>query len=732
MNAEPQTTDRTSHQPQSDNPKRLHPQQVGIAELLSPKSVAVLGASEDLEKFGGRIFKVLVQHRYPGTIYPISRKSDSLFGVDTYASLQSLPVSPDMVIMAIPRDAVRKAVEDCVGVGARVAIIVTSRFSDAGEEGAALEREIVEIARAGNLRLIGPNCLGLISPVQDLTLCASPALYVDKLIKGRIGMVSQSGALMTTMFDRAQARGIGFSHCFSIGNQADLEMSDFIEFLIEDPSTDVICSYIEGVKDVDRFLAAAEKARKAGKPWLAVKAGRTAAGAAAAFSHTASLAGSNEAFAAACQEAGVLLMDDTDAMVLLAASVSRFSTTVDDSVTVLTTSGGSAALSADRLSDAGIDLTNLPEDLCRALAEVYEDSSAHNPLDMGVSRSGDWGLVAQTSARLLLSDQRSGFLLAPITTSPDIRLICERIIDGAEEASRDQSQRPYLIVLQPGAVADEARRMMRERGVFFSDSLDEAMRMLTGLRDLRKLTDRLAIEEPRPFGADVSSLTAVSYKGALSEDQAKSILSKYGVMVNRGEIATNEAEAADIAARLHAPFVLKVVSKDIVHKSDVGGVMLNLQSPEEVSEAVLTMRSKIVEVRPEAEIEGFLVQEMRTGKVEILIGTRYDPQFGPLIMAGAGGVLVELMRDVTIARAPVGPKAARRMLEGLKIAPLLAGYRGSVPLDTDVLADTISRVSWLAHDLGDRLLELDINPLLVDIKGAGCVAVDARMLMANS
>src|SRR5258708_5596338 len=309
-----------------------------VAELMAPRSVAVIGASEDQSKFGGRLYRLLLKHGYAGTVYPINPNRAELFGLKTYPDIRATPQPPDMVVMAVPRPRVVEMVAHCAEIGVRCAIIITSKFSDEGPEGAALEAEIVRRARAGGMRLIGPNCLGLISPANRVVLCSSPALEVDTLPADPIGFASQSGALMGTLFDRAGSRGIGFSHCVSVGNQADLEICDFAEYFLDDSRTQVICTYIEGLKDPGRFLDLARRARSVGKPWLMVKAGRTAAGAQAAFSHTASLAGSFDAFAAACRDTGVVLMDDLDAMMLLAASLVRYPRRKGPSATILTPS----------------------------------------------------------------------------------------------------------------------------------------------------------------------------------------------------------------------------------------------------------------------------------------------------------------------------------------------------------------------------------------------------------
>lgn len=697
--------------------------------VLAPRSVAVIGASEDLTKFGGRIYKNLVHHGFDGAIYPINPKREQLLGIKCYPSIDATPTPPDMAVMAVPRDMVKSSVQACADAGTRAAIVITAKFSDAGEEGAALEREIVEVANAKGMRIIGPNCLGIISPANKLVLCASPALYVDHMPQGAIGMVSQSGALMATIFDRALARGIGFSHCFSIGNQADMDMCDFVDYLIDDERTNIICTYIEGIKDPKRFMETARRAHAAGKPWLAVKAGRTEFGAAAAFSHTASLAGSYEAFSAACRDCGVLLMDDVDAMVLLAAGLGRYPAARPNNVAIVTTSGGGGAITADRLTDAGIPLAQLSRQSFDALLELYpENAAATNPIDMGAATVGGSMLVGAGTMNAVAKDPNADLVLSALTTAPDVELLCRKLEEGAQEAEAEGFVKPHIIVLQQGGSADAARAFLRENKSVYTDSLDDAIRAIAAWR---RLAETVPVAQPeRPENVKTAEVPS-GLGGGVGEADTKAVLAAQGIPVNRGEVVSTPQQAEAVARKLEGPFVVKVVSPDIVHKSDVGGVVLNLKTPADVAAAVSAMEVSIGKARPDAHIDGYLVQEMRTGKVEMLIGARNDAQFGPMIIVGAGGVLVELLKDVSVARAPVSQAQARTMIEKLQVAKLMNGFRGAQPLDIDAAAEVVSRVSWMVHDMGPRFEELDINPLLVAEAGKGCVAVDGRLLLAQ-
>lgn len=689
-------------------------QPLHVADLLSPKTVAVIGASEDQGKFGGRLLHMLLRHRFAGTIYPINPKRSELFGLKAYPSVAVTPAVPDMVIMAVPQAQVKARVQECADRGVRCAIIITARFSDAGAEGAALERELVAIARAAGMRLMGPNCLGLISPANNLVLCSSPALEIEVLPRSPIGFVTQSGALMGTLFDRAVAMGIGFSHCMSVGNQADLEMCDFIEFLIDDPKTSVICSYIEGVKSPGRMVALARLARAAGKPWLAVKAGRTAAGSSAAFSHTASLAGDYAVLNAVCERENIVLLNDVFAMLLLAGSMAQHPGHKVEQVVLVSTSGGSAALSADALSEAGIPMTRFGEITRSALAALYVPGQADNPVDLYGAKVRDVPDFGYQSALLAMRDEHADVCLSVITTAPALRSLAGELAQGCAEAGK-----PVLQVMQPGALADGARELLRQSGQPFTDSLAEAVEALRAWRKWSAWREQ-APAQPLPELDLVLPTEPVS----LGEEDAKTLLYAAGVPVNRGIVVTSVEEALERAQEIGYPLVAKIVSPQIVHKTEVGGVALNLRNVAQLSEALVAMRLRVHRAMPDARIEGFFLQAMATGSVELLVGARHDPQFGPIVIVGSGGVLVELMKDVVVLPLPVTAEAAREALLSLRIAPLLRGYRGADPLDLDAAVDVIRRFSVIAERLRGRDFEIEVNPLKLDAKG--CMAVDAR------
>lgn len=684
-----------------------------VAQLLNPRSVAVVGASEDQGKFGGRLYRMLIKHGFTGAIYPINPRRDSLFGIKAFPSVADTPEAPDMVVMALPRDKVKAEIQSAVARGARGGIIITAKFSDAGDEGAVLEREIVASARAGAMRLIGPNCLGIISPANKVVLCSSPALDVDALPVGSIGFVSQSGALMATLFDRAMAMGIGFSHCVSVGNQADLELCDFVEYLVEDDRTKVICTYIEGVRDPTRFAAVAARARKAGKPWLAVKAGRTSAGSRAAFSHTASIAGDHAVLAAVCREENVTLMEDPAAMIVLAAVMAGHPGATSGGVAIITTSGGGGALAADALSARGLALAEFGPTTRAKLDELYSPGQALNPIDFGGRRFEEAVTVAGVTARTAAADEGVGALLFAITTAPMLPRMTEDIVVSLREVAK-----PAFYVMEPGRAADGARDVLRAAETPFTDSLGEAVEAIGAW------TARCGYQERavavRPQGCAGSSIP----HGSFDEATTKTLLASYGIRVNESHLSETAAEAVEAANRLGYPVVMKIVSPDIVHKSDIGGVAIGLGDAPAVATAFQRIVDSARNALPDVRIAGVSVQAQVGGRLELIVGARRDAQFGPVVVFGAGGVLVELLPERAIARAPLAAADVRARLSELGVWPVLEGYRGR-KLAVDAVVDTIVRTSWLAADLSESDFELDINPLIVGEDA--CCAVDARL-----
>ncbi len=693
------------------------PPRLSIREILHPRSVAVFGASDNRDKFGGRIMYFLAKHRFGGRIVPINPRRSEVFGHKAYPAIGQSPDKVDVAILAVPPSELVGSIAQCAEAGVGCCVIMTTGFAEASAEGAARQQEIAAIGRRSGMRIMGPNCMGFLNPAFHLTLCSSVVLEAERLLVGKIGLVSQSGALMVSMFDRAYGDGIGFSACVSLGNQSDLELCDFIEYMVDDPATRVICVYVEGFVDPARFVRMAAASRAAGKPLIVLKTGRTPVGVKAARSHTASLAGSYEAFQAICREHGVILTNDPTVMVRLADVLARWPALDGDGIAVVSGSGGSTGILSDRLSEAGLRLAQLAPATKAALSEVLLPPQADNPIDLGGRKAPESIEIAGTVMKAVAADPDAAVIVMALSSMPFFE---NRTRLLATEAMA--SGKPVLCTVLPGPAADRPRAALRELGVPVFEAPDDGMlRVLGHLVEHHRAWKLAPAPKTRPSG-----LPAHATGGDLSN-----LLRSYGIPLAR-EARAGDVDAAAAAARtIGYPVALKGIARDLVHKSDAGAVKLDLRDEAAVREAWQAIAAAVRGKHGTA-LDGCLVQEMARGGAELIVGIRRDPQFGPIVLVGSGGILVELLRDVELAPAPVTRTQAAALLKRLRSAPILAGLRGQPPLDLEAAADVVERMSWLAADLGARLTDAEINPLLVRARGQGALAVDVRATIAGA
>ena len=692
-----------------------------VADILHPTSVAVFGASDNVAKFGGRIMHYLVKHGFAGQILPINPGRTDVLDRRCYPRIGEAPGPVDVAILAVPPRAVVPAVAECADAGVRCCVVMTTGFAEAGPDGSARQDALVEIVRRTGLRLVGPNCMGLINPHHRLALTSSLVLEVESLLPGRVGLISQSGALMVSMYNRAHDAGIGFSACVSLGNQADVEICDVLDYMLADPGTDAIGLYVEGFRDARRFLALAEDAQGSGTPLLVVKTGRSAAGVRAARSHTASLAGSYAVFEAACRERGVLLTDDPDGMILAADVLCRRYAPGERRIGVLSPSGGGAAIAVDRVTEAGLELAALRPGTKDALLEILLPPHADNPIDLGGRRDGDPIAAADRAMSVLAADPGVGAVLVALTTVPSYEETTRALASAAV-----RSGKPVLFAVTPGSAADGPRRILRELGCHAYDRFDDALRVAklwSGYRGAPR--SRRAAPDRGPAAPDRLEMLRHLPAGMLTAPQIRPVLDAYGVPVTRERMATGVEQAVSAAAALGYPVALKAVCRGLVHKTDAGAVHLALAGPDALARAWDQITAAVRRL-PQVEFQGCAVQEMVEGEAEVIVGARRDEQFGPVVLVGWGGVLVEVLHDVQLAPAPVSNGRAVELLKELRMWPLLAGVRGRPALDVERVADIVRRVSVLAAELGERLVELDVNPVVVRTRGEGAVAVDYR------
>lgn len=697
-----------------------------VREILHPKAVAIVGASDTQEKWGGRLLHYMLRHRHDGPLYPINARATKLMGLPAYATLSDCPGPVDLAVLLVPRNRVREAIEDCVAKQIGCALCITAGFAETGPAGRADEEEIVALARAGGVRLIGPNCMGLMNAHHNL--CATTGVVmgtIEQLPRGGIGVASQSGALMGVMLSRGIDVGAGFSSTVSVGNQADLDLNDFFEYLIDDPLTDVVCLYIEGVKDAPRFKSLLARAAAAGKPVCVAKSGRSEAGAKAAASHTASLAGAWPAFEATCRRWGVYLFENIYDLLQGAQLLQRGKRAQSNALAVFSGSGGGGALLTDALEDHGLKLPQLSSSTEAALAEVLPATHRQLPFDFGMLNhaappdpalpGGSVGIALDRA----LADPAVGAGLLLLTTQPQQ----ERVVEAAI-AVANRSDKPLLFVQGAGNHGEVARVMLREVGHGYFDSTHDALAVAAALS--QRETPEPA-PEPAPAAAPAALELPDLPSGFLTEPDARRLLEAAGIPTTEWRFAP-DADGAVKAARevvgnSGGAVVVKAVSAAIVHKSDIGGVKVGLEGDAAVRDACreIDAAAKAAGV---PRLDGFLVTQMWRADAELILGIQRDPEFGALVMVGAGGVLVELMHDVQLAPAPLSHATARAMLGRLRSLRLLTGFRGRPAADLDRIADVMVRLGDLAAAPDSRVRELDINPLFV--AGDRVAAADAR------
>jgi len=706
----------------------MNPAVSTLRAILNPRSVAVIGASGDPAKFGGRVMHFLVKHGYRGRIVPVHPSATEILGIPAVSKLSAAGDPVDVCILALPAAHLPAALEDCGRAGAHGAVVITADFAETGAAGAARQDKLVQIARNHGMRLIGPNCLGFINPHLQLALTSSVALAVEPMPRGAIGLASQSGSLMASLISHAQDLGTGFSVAATVGNQADVELCDLVEYFIEDENTRAICLYIEGLKNGARFLELAQRARTAGKPILAVKAGRSAAGQQVTQSHTASLAGSYPVWEAACRDHAVCLLDDPEALIYCADFLIRFGAPAASTIAVMSPSGGTVAVTGDRVVAAGLALAEPGAATAAELQKLLPPGRTINPLDVGGLPRASGLDSALTAYELLAKDPAVGAILIAVATTPQLE-------DKVRQWGRAALARnkPTAILLTPGALVNGARDALKEIHCPYTNRLDDTLRVLRAAVDYGEaLRNSPPPASPSTFTATVRSYASTLPDGRLTEPEAKALLRTSGIHTTEDVLASTPDAAIEQAQNIGYPVVLKGVCRDLVHKSEAGAVKLNIENAEALLAAWRDIETGLAAHLPGATLAGCVVQPMLRDGIELIVGCRWDPQFGPVVIMGSGGVLVEILSEVQMAVAPISPAHAKRLIALLRIAPVLAGARGRPAADVSALADTIAKLSVLAAALGPRLVELDINPLLVRDTGSGVIALDARATLAAS
>jgi acyl-CoA synthetase (NDP forming) len=689
-----------------------------IARLLKPRSVAVIGASADAAKTAGRPVAYLRKHGFTGDIYPVNPRVDAIDGLRCYPDIASLPSAPDVAIVLLGAERAHVAVRDLAARGTAAAIVLASGYTETGEEGARRQRQLIEAA--GAMRILGPNTIGLVNLTDNIVLSASGALEMDHFPVGGISVVSQSGGILGALLSRAAPRGIGLSKLISTSNEVDLDLADFVDHLADDPDTKVIALYVESVRNPATFRAAALKAARAGKPVVAFKIGRSEAGARAAVSHTGALAGADRMYDALFKDVGVIRAQTFGDLLDIPAALATGRVLRGNRVAVLTSTGGAGTLVSDSLGMSGFD-TPAPdaETAARLRALQTGDHAAldRNPIDVTLA-----GLQPDLlrGAIMALLDSPSYDALAIIVGSSSLAM--PELMAGAIRDCLPSSDKPVIAYVSPHA--PEVAAILTQAGVPAFAAAESCTVALDGMLRRTRWVEHegSAVEMSVPVG----DLRA----GSLDEAEAKQLFARFGVPCARETVVSTAAEAEKAAAAFEGRVVLKVLSGEITHKSDVGGVAVNLTA-DQVGERLTTMTA---EVARKAGIvpTRFLVQEMVAGGTEMILGMHRDP-LGTAILLGMGGVTAELFKDTTMRMLPesggLGREQALEMLHELKTWPLLDGFRGRPKADVDALVTAIVAFSRMTAQLGERLIEAEINPVFVLPEGQGVRAADGVVVL---
>jgi acetate---CoA ligase (ADP-forming) len=697
--------------------------------LFAPDSIALIGASRDLEKIPGRLLSMLRKNEFPGKIYPVNPNYGDIDGLKCYPSIADIGQPIDLAIVIIPAKAVLGALKQCAAAGARNAVIISSGFAEEGGDSAAMQDAIAELAKKTGMRISGPNAEGFYSEVQRVAATFSPTVDIKpnepRLIatKRRIGIVAQSGGIGFAIYHRARALGLALSYVISAGNESDLGAGEFFEYMVQDAATDVILLFIEGIRDVDKFLAAARRAAEIGKPVIVTKVGRSGAGERAAASHTASMAGWSAAYDAVFAKYGFIVSNDLDEAVTIAAVLTTNPLPKGDRVAVLTVSGGAGIWGADTIAMQGLQLPELSETIQAEIGKLLPSYGAtRNPIDVTAQGVHSGGL--QKSIDLLDVSDEVDAMLVVLSLSSDTRMPFKQ----AELKPVLDAQNKPVVFYSYTLPSDFARKELAASGAVVLSGLTHigvAMRQMVQRAKFRLAPPADAAALPtRDISAHLKSAT-------LSESDSKSLLREAGIALP-DEVLVTEKGALDRAiARVGFPLVMKIQSRDIPHKSEVGGVRVNIATKGEVFLTYQALLENARRHRPDATIQGVLVGPMAKKGVEIIIGTMLDATFGPMVMVGFGGITAELFRDVIYRPAPVSAPEASAMLAELKAAPLLNGFRGAAKADIGALAQLISQVSVLAARLSREVSEIEINPVLVHPEGQGVTIVDALVVRKN-
>jgi len=700
--------------------------------IISPKSIAVVGATNRPGSVGLATFKNLLQAGYQGILYPVNPKSKSIQGVKAYPSLTDVPDNVDLAVIVVPAEIVPSVVKEAIQKQVKGCVVITAGFKEVGGQGAELEKQLQALVKENGTRLVGPNCLGVINTNQAVCMNASFARIMPK--PGNIAFISQSGALCTAVLDVAAGRNIGFSKFVSFGNKADVNEIDLLRYLKDDPDTDVILMYIEDITDGREFIEVTRDITlNTGKPILAVKSGRSQEGARAAASHTGSLAGSDNTYDAIFLQGGIQRVEGVNELFNYAQAFSEQPLPKGNRVAIITNAGGPGIMATDAAIRYGLSLAVFSEATrARLLEHLPATASIRNPVDV----IGDATHERYEAAirDILMDDGVDGAIVILTPQAMTDILETARIIPHVAKDIR----KPILSAFMGLVDVSEGVRYLEEHGIpnyTFPEAAARAMASMVRFGDrMRSRGDRK--REVRQFSTDREKAAGIIKEKLgsqqtcyMPEDEATEILRCYEFPLLESRVVKDPSKLGPVIDELGFPVAMKIVSPDIIHKSDSGGVRLKIKSLEQARKAFEEIIGNVKTFKPDARVEGILVEQMAQSGLEVILGATRDPKFGPMCMFGLGGIFVEALKDVTFRLAPMSELSAENMIRSIKAYTVLKGIRGNPPADIEAIKDCILRLSQMVSD-HPEIKELDINPLIVYPEGQGCAVADSRILLS--
>jgi len=704
-----------------------------LEKIFSPASIAIVGASETPGKAAERRTRSLLEGGYPGKVFLINPKREKLFGRKAYPSLEAVPEPVDLVMIVIPAPFIPDVITQCVEKQAKGAIIITAGLGETGEEGKKIEAEILENAAKGGVRIIGPNCSGMFSRSARMNLLGVPPIE-----PGPVAIIAQSGNIIDSLTHYAKVQGIGFSKIISAGNAIGVKFHEYIEYLGEDPDTKVICMYMEGIKEGDKLVAVARRVTRK-KPIIALKVGRSGAGARAAASHTGSLAADDKVVQAAFEQAGILRVTNVDVMFDLAECFSKLPLPRGRRVAIMSEGGGDNSVAADNAEAHGLEVPVLSKETQEKIRPfLLKGMPAQNPIDYGGTAEENPHMITECCRICMETDEVdaiyiTGFfggfkeIIAPHVETLEIQTAKD--LTGFVKSYK----KPIILHTSFAHEPFESLRILKENGIPVFASSERTAFCLgamakAGERILGGKDETSMVREGERNREAAGILSSLKKKGVqnLLETEARAILQAYNISVPRADLVKSAEEAVQAADVMGYPVALKIVSRKIVHKSDVGGVKINVKSADDVRRAFEEVVANALKVAAKDEIEGLLVTPMAKTGQECIIGMTRNPQFGPVVMFGLGGIFVEVLKDVAFRVAPLSPSDAEEMIRQIQGYPLLQGVRGQAPKDTEAIKEILLGISRLAVE-NPEIQEMDLNPVIVHEKGASIV--DARIIM---